>query len=221
MEHFGYLFMDDDIKFVQEGYSLVAKAYRDQKDGSYSQLPLFLEWLNHPNNQGQILELGCASGYPIAKTILETPRNYLGIDLSKEQITLAQKEFPQWKDKFQVGEMVEYCRNSPAKTYTGIISLFSIRHVPRIYHVELFTQMYRLLAQEGLVLLDCPLYCDEGCDTWFEEMPMYWSSFSQEWVLLTFKELGFTLIKSFEDVKIFNGKEERTLFLLYQKQKKL
>lgn len=213
--------MDDDIKFVQKGYSLVARAYRDQKDGSYSQLPLFLEWLNHPNNQGQILELGCASGYPIAKTILEKQRNYLGIDLSAEQIALAQKEFPQWKDKFQVGEMLEFCRNSPANTYSGIISLFSIRHVPRIYHVELFTQMYRLINQEGLILLDFPLYCDEGRDTWFEGLPMYWSSFSQEWMLLTFKELGFTLIKSFEDVKIFNGKEERTLFLIYQKQKKL
>ncbi|MHA1520761.1 MAG: class I SAM-dependent methyltransferase [Promethearchaeota archaeon] len=211
--------MDEDIEYVKKGYSLVAKAYRDQKDGEYSKLPIFLEWLNHPNNQGQILELGCASGFPIAKNILEKQRNYTGIDLSLDQINLAHREFPDWRANFHKAEMLEFCRNSPPNMYSGIISMFTIRHLPRIYHVELFTQIYRLLTEDGLLLLDFPLYSDEGRDTWFDDSPMYWSSFSQEWMRLTFKELGFTLMKEFEDIKMFNDKEERTLFLLYQKSK--
>lgn len=209
--------MDKDIKFVKKGYSLMARSYRDQKDESQSELPIFLEWLNHPNNQGPILELGCASGYPIAKTILENQRNYTGIDLSLDQISLARKEFPPWKDKFHHVEMLEYCRKSPSNMYSGIVSMFTIRHLPRIYHVELFTHIYRLLTEDGLVLLDFSLYSDERRDTWFGDLPMYWSSFSPEWMYLTFKELGFTLIKSFEESKMFNEKEERTLYLLYQK----
>ena len=209
--------MDKDIKYVKDGYALVAKSYRDQKDMDQSELPIFLDWLNHPQNQGQILELGCASGFPIAKAILESQRVYSGIDLSPEQISLAQQEFPQWKKCFQIAEMLDFCRNSPSNIYTGIISLFSIRHLPRIYHVELVTHLYRLLTKGGLLMLDFPIYSDEGRDTWFEDLPMYWSSFSQEWMRLTFKELGFTLLKSYDDVKVFNGKDERTTYLLYQK----
>ncbi len=210
---------DKDIEYVKKGYSLVAKAYRDQKDGEYSKLPIFLEWLNHQNNQGQILELGCASGFPIAKTILEKQRNYTGIDLSLDQIILAQKEFPNWKANFHQAEMLEFCRKSPPNLYSGIVSMFTIRHLPRIYHVELFTQIYRLLTEDGLLLLDFSPNSDEGRDTWFADLPMYWSSFSQEWMRLTFRELGFTLLKEFEDIKMFNGKEERTIYLLYQKSK--
>ncbi|MHA2002001.1 MAG: class I SAM-dependent methyltransferase [Promethearchaeota archaeon] len=209
--------MDKDIEFVKDGYSLVAKTYRDQKDESQSKLPIFLEWLDHSSNQGSILELGCASGYPIAKTILENHRTYTGIDLSGDQIQLAQKEFPVWKEHFQVAEMLAYCKKSPANQYSGIVSMFTIRHLPRIYHVELFTHIYRILTTDGLFLLDFPLYSDEGRDTWFGELPMYWSSFSQKWMYLTLTELGFTLLKSFEDVQMFNDKEERTLYLLYQK----
>ncbi|WP_457918537.1 class I SAM-dependent DNA methyltransferase [Candidatus Lokiarchaeum ossiferum] len=209
--------MDKDIKYVEEGYALVAKSYRDQKDMSQSELPIFIEWLNHPKNQGRILELGCASGYPIAKVILESQREYFGIDLSPEQISLAHHEFPQWKSFFQVAEMVDFCRKSTSNSYSGIISMFSIRHLPRIYHVELFTHIYRILTNDGVLLLDFPLYSDEGRDTWFEDSPMYWSSFSQEWMRLTLKELGFTFLKSYVDEKMFNGKKEKTTFLLYQK----
>ncbi|MHA2000711.1 MAG: methyltransferase domain-containing protein [Promethearchaeota archaeon] len=209
--------MDKDIDFVNKSYALAAKTYRDQKDQSQSEIPIFLEWLNHPDNQGPILELGCASGFPIGKAILDAQHDYLGVDLSSEQIKLAHQEFPKWKDHFQTGEMLKYCRKSPSNFYSGIISMFSIRHLPRIYHIELFTNIFRMLKTNGLLLLDFPIYSDEGRDTWFGDLPMYWSSFSQEWMRLTFKELGFALLKSYEDVKIFNGKEERTLFLLYQK----
>ena len=95
--------------------------------------------------------------------------------------------------------------------------MFSIRHLPRIHHVELFNEIHRILHPKGLLLVDFPRYTDDGKGTWFGDLPMYWSSFSEEWSRLTLKELGFELLETFEDVKIFNGEEEKTLFLLYQK----
>jgi cyclopropane fatty-acyl-phospholipid synthase-like methyltransferase len=212
--------MDKNIKYVQNGYDLVAKNYRKQKDSSYAQLPIFLKWLKHPQNTTKILELGCASGYPIGKAILEQKHDYLGIDLSEEQIYLAKTEFPQWSNCFQLEEMLSFCKSEPSEHYSGIISFFTIRHLPRIYHVELFTNVFRLLKSAGLFLLDFSLYSDEGRDTWFDDSPMYWSSFSQEWMFLTLKEIGFKLLDKYEETKIFNGQEERTLFLLYQKPTK-
>lgn len=209
--------MDKEIDYVRNGYAKVAKIYRDQKDGSQAEIPLFQQWLNHPQNSSKILELGCASGFPIGKAILESGKSYIGIDLSSEQINLARKEFPQWINNFVLAEMLSFCKNQPSNNYSGIISMFSIRHLPRIYHVELFTNIYRILTDGGVLLIDHTYYCDEGRDTWFDGLPMYWSSFSKDWMYLTLKELGFTHIDEFEDTKMFNGKEEKTLFLLYQK----
>ncbi len=208
--------MDKEIRYVQEGYARAARPYRDQKDAEQAEIPLFQHWLHHPQNTGKILELGCASGFPIGSTILTEGREYLGIDLSPEQITLAHTAYPHWRDHFRVAEMLQFCRDQPSHSYSGVVSLFSIRHLPRIYHVELYTEILRILTDTGLFLVDLPGYSDEGRDTWFTELPMYWSTFSAEWTKLTLTELGFRLVDSFEYVKEFNGQEERTLFHLYQ-----
>ena len=207
---------DKDIEFVKQNYRHVAEIYRNQKDATQSHIPLFQTWLSQVT---EILELGCASGFPIGKAILESGKNYTGIDLSPDQIKLAQTEFPQWADHFIVSEMLEYVKSCHDTTFDGIVRMFSIRHLPRIYHVELYSNIYRVLSDGGLFLVDHPKYSDEGRDTWFNDKPMYWSGFSDTWQKLTLMELGFTLLDEFEDVKIFNDEEERTLFALYRKKK--
>ncbi len=189
----------------------------ENKDATQSEIPLFLHWLDHPNNSKHILELGCATGFPIAETILSIGRDYTGIDLSSEHIEMATKTFPQWKDHFKEAEMLDFCKNSDSESFSGIISMFSIRHLPRIHHVELFNEILRILEPRGLLLVDFPQYSEDGRGTWFANLPMYWSSFSEEWSRLTLKELGFELLETYEDVKIFNGEEEKTLLLLYRK----
>ena len=173
--------------------------------------------MTHPKNSSKIHEFGCASGFPIEKAILKSEKSYLGIDLSLDQINLARKEFPQWKEYFLCTEMLSFCKKEPSNNYSGIISMFLIRHLPRIYHVELFTNIYRILTDLGVLLIDFSPNSDEGRDTWFKDLPMYWSSFSKDWMYLSLKELGFTLIDEYEDIKMFNKKEEKTLFLLYRK----
>ncbi|MHA2246072.1 MAG: class I SAM-dependent methyltransferase [Candidatus Hodarchaeales archaeon] len=210
--------MDEkNIEFVKSGYSKAAIPYRQNKDPTQSQIPLFLQWLEHPDNSGSILELGCATGYPIAEKILSIGREYMGIDLSPEHIQMAIEAYPSWKNNFKEAEMLEFCRKADSDSLTGIVSMFSIRHLPRIHHVELFNEILRILKSRGLLLVDFPRYQYDGRDTWFDNLPMYWSSFSEEWSRITLKELGFELLDTFEDTKIFNGEEEKTLFLLYQK----
>lgn len=209
--------MDKDIEYVEKGYKLVAQKYRDQKESDQAEVQIFQKWLHHPVNTGKIMELGCGSGYPIGNAILSSNHQYIGIDLSGEQINLAKKEFPHWKESFLKAEMVSFCKNSPSNHYTGIISLFSIRHLPRIYHVELFSHIHRILIDNGIFLVDIPHNSGDQRSTWFDGNPMYWSSFSYEWTVLTLKEIGFKLLDSFEYIKWFHGVEEHTPFHLYQK----
>ncbi|MHA2249624.1 MAG: class I SAM-dependent methyltransferase [Candidatus Kariarchaeaceae archaeon] len=208
----------DEIKLVRKGYEKAAKPYRQGKDNSQHEIPIFQEWLNKPANT-KILELGCASGFPIGKAIIESGKDYIGIDLSETQIQLARSEFPKWKEHFQVAEMLDFCQNAPSSTYTGIVSMFSIRHLPRIHHAELFTELYRILQPKGLLLIDCTRNIDRGStEEWLGGSQMYWSGFSKDWTMMTLAEIGLKFVNSYEDKKMFHGELETTLFLLYKKE---
>ncbi|MHA2503573.1 MAG: class I SAM-dependent methyltransferase [Candidatus Kariarchaeaceae archaeon] len=203
-----------DIDFVRENYGPVARGYMDQKDPAQASIPIFKNWLSKVSS---VLELGCASGFPIAEAILTQGLVYTGIDLNPQQIRLAKERYPQWQDHFREFEMVEYLRAQADRSVDGIVSMFSIRHLPRIYHVELFSEIFRVLTPGGYLLVDHPTYSEDGRGTWFEANPMYWSSFSKDWQQLTLKELGYLFIEEYTDVKVFQGKEEETLFCIYRK----
>lgn len=209
--------MDANIKFVEDGYALAARRYRAEKDRYQATLPLFQEFLQRVDQQTGILELGCGGGYPIGEAILSQHRLYTGIDVSQHQIDMAKQEFQQWPLAFHKAEMLEFCRNAPAQKYGGILSFFSIRHLPRKYHVELFMHLYRILTPAGILLIDSPTLGNEGRGTWFDGLPMYWSSFSPEWVILTLTEIGFSLIRAEKDVQIFNAQPEETRYFLFAK----
>ena len=206
-----------NINIVKEGYKKAARSYRDQKNRTQCELPIFQQFL-HFSTLKRVLELGCATGFPIAKTILEYGIDYVGIDLSEVQINLARQEFSQWSEKFQIAEMLEFCRECPSSSFDGVISMFTIRHLPRIYHAELYTEIYRILQPNGYMLIDCAFEPDESFDdSWLGETKMFWSTFSKSWTMQTLKELNFQLLNSYEHNEYFNGALEKTLFLLYQK----
>jgi len=209
--------MDKNIEIVRKGYEKAARPYYDMKDKTQHLIPIFQKWLSNKENTN-ILELGCASGYPVGQAILNTGKKYTGIDLSDVQIALAHELYPLWERHFRVAEMVEFCRQSPDEVYTGIVSMFSIRHLPRMYHGELYCHLYRMLKPGGKLLIDAANNPgDAQIDKWLGGSKMYWSGFSSDWTRMTLCEIGFTYVVEESDEKIFGGELERTLFLCYEK----
>ncbi|MCE7737042.1 MAG: class I SAM-dependent methyltransferase [Candidatus Heimdallarchaeota archaeon] len=208
-----------NIEIVKKGYEGAAEAYREGKDPKQHETPIFQKFLTKTGDS-PILELGCATGFPIGKALLEAGKNYTGIDISKKQIQMAHKEFPQWKYQFILAEMLEYVKNCSTNHFTGIVSIFSIRHLPRIHHAELYNELHRILKSRGLLLIDCTIEPHDGSsDDWVDlgAEQMYWSGFSKEWTMQTLKDLDFKLLSTYEDTKLFFEEEETTLFLLYEK----
>lgn len=208
-----------NIEIVEKGYKKVAKWYREQKTPDQNKISLFLNFLKNETNN-EILELGCGSGYPIGEEIIKFGKKmYTGIDLSKEQIELAKSQYPEASEHFIQAEMLDYCEKASSDHYSGIISLFSIRHLPRVMHAMLYSEIYRILKPEGLLLIDCTEKPHDGTDLWSNNNEvMYWSGFSKEWTMQTLTDLGFDLMESLIDEKEFNGRIERTLYFLYQKK---
>lgn len=209
----------ENIEIVRKGYETAAKTYRAGKDPTQQELLIFKNFLQKTKG-ATVLELGCATGFPIGKALIEAGVNYTGIDLSEAQIKMAHAEFPQWKHNFLQAEMLNYLKNSPSNKFDGILSMFSIRHLPRIYHAELYTEIYRTIKPGGLLLIDCTIDPHDGSsDDWVDMGAdlMYWSGFSKKWTLQTLEDLRFSLLTEYEDTKMFFDTEETTLFLLYKK----
>ncbi len=89
-----HLDFSDIAQIVRNGYQSAALEYRGQKDQSILSLPIFNQWLSLiPVDGGTVIELGSGSGYPLAHHFASickaTNIKYLGVDISEEQIRLA------------------------------------------------------------------------------------------------------------------------------------
>jgi len=205
-----------------------------KKDESLAHLPILQQWISlviqskgriglrnsSSNKNDVVIELGCGSGYPlagyIAKSLENTPIRYHGIDFSEAQIELAKQEYPDMADSFEVSEMLSYCTKLESQSLCGIICLFSLFHLPRLKHVELFYQIKRCLKKGAPVLFTLAAEGFEGVSEEWLGSKMYWSSFSPSWYELTLNELGFELLTKFKEEKTFLGERESTWYMLFR-----
>lgn len=171
-----------------------------------------------------VLELGCGCGEPVAGYICArlhgTSTSYLGIDLCETQVQLAKKQYPSYAEQFRVGEMLEFTRCQKDNSFCGVLSLFTVFHLPRATHIELFMNIKRIMKSGAPLLISVPEEAGEGTsNNWLGGSTMYWSHFSVEWYELTLKQLGFELIIKYKDVREFLGEEEVMYYLLFKVKK--
>lgn len=118
--------------------------------------------------------------------------------------------------------MLEWLRQQKDDSLIGLIALYSIFHLPRSRHIELFIQIYRVLKCGGTILFTVPPAAADGFQqNWLGAKQMYWSTFSVSWYELTLNELGFELISKHKDIQDFLGERETTWYLLYKKPEKI
>jgi len=210
------------IDLVRTGYKTAVMPYHEQKDTSILFLHIYHHWLSLIPD-GRVAELGCGSGYPLAHHIASvwkgTAKQYIGVDLSEEQIDIAKRSLLNESEtvSFTVREMMDWCKKEKDKSLSGIISLFSIFHVPRSQQVELFTQIERILHDSAPILFTVPEKAVEGFeDRWLGVSKMYWSSFSHSWYEITLEDLGFEFVSKSKEVKGW----ETTYYLLFRKRPK-
>jgi len=167
---------------------------------------------------GNVLELGFGNGKPIAEDLLESGFEYIGIDISERQLELAGANLPKCRKSFIRAEMLDYCKNEEPDSVGGTIAMFSIFHLPREKHVELFSEIQRILKHGAPLLFTCHPSNWEGVENdWMEAPEMFWSNFSNRWYKLTLTELGYTFISAYRKITVFNNMEEIQYFLLFVK----
>ena len=138
----------------------------------------------------KILDVGCGSGIPIGRHLAGT-FSLTGIDISPNMIDLAKKNVP--TGRFVSADVM--AMEFPSGTFDAIVSFYTIFHIPRQEHLDVFRRFARWLRPGGLLLItvarkdDGPGYTEDD----FLGGAMYWSNFGPSTYKRFLTETGFRL----------------------------
>jgi SAM-dependent methyltransferase len=146
-----------ESEIVANGYDHIADAYLEWTSRS----PVRERWLNELSRilpqRGDVLDLGCGAGIPVARRLTETGFSVLGIDGSARQIALARANAP--RAEFRRADMVSVAL--PGASFAAVTAFYAITHVPRSEHAALLKRIAGWLEPGGILLAslghrDCP-----------------------------------------------------------------
>ena len=204
-------------ELVRKGYNKVAETLQEifglEKEG-HDKLNLLADFMSKIPLGGQVLDAGCGNG--AYSRYLSDKFKVIGVDISEKQIELARQNAP--KAQFICKDMTEI--TFPDEFFDGILSYYSIIHVPRDEHFDLIISFYRMLKVKGVVLLTFDLFDDPESynpDFFNKRVMMYWSGFEKKVNLSMLKKIGFKIIwsKSIKESPKFGDASH--LFVLAQK----
>lgn len=181
--------MKNHRSLVKVGYNKCANAYANNRDLFTNQK--YLEDLEkHLPKNSSVLDIGCGSGIPIDQFLLEKGFKVTGIDISDEQIKLAQQNIP--NGHYYVRDMTEI--DFPANSFDAIVSFYAIFHIPREEHLPLLKKLYQVLKPNGYLLISMGADEWEGIENDFHGAEMFWSHFGKDKNIELAKQAGFEII---------------------------
>ena len=120
--------MEDPKKIVEEGYDRIARRYLEtfDADPSTTRMWFLAEVLRRVPEGADVLELGCGSGIPVAKALVEGGRRYTGVDISSAQLALAREHVP--AGTFAKSDFTSM--EQPDGSLDAVVSFYAFNHVP-------------------------------------------------------------------------------------------
>jgi SAM-dependent methyltransferase len=168
---------DPRTAIVRDGYDAMAETYRawggevvGDPRGQF--LAALIERLCEG---GRVLDLGCGAGVPSTQVLAER-FGVVGVDASAAQIRLATANVP--RASFGRADMLEV--SFQRESFDAVTAFYSISHIPREQHGELFGRIAAWLKPGGSLLAvlgsgDLPDWSGE----WLG-VPMFFSSHGAE-----------------------------------------
>lgn len=195
-------------KIVEHGYDKVFMEYHKQRH-TWKNARELNEYSSRLLTGSRVLDVGCGSGV-VAEYLSERGLAVTGIDSSRKMLELARKTAP--KAVFHRMDMKRI--RFPPRSFDGIVSLYSIIHVPKEHHSSILKSFHRLLAPRGLLLISVGLGEYTGTEDNWLGGKMYWSHFGKETNLELIRRAGFNTIWS----RPVGKGNDRHLFVLAEKR---
>jgi len=160
---------------------------------------------------GKVLDIGCGTGYPIAKYLSEKGFSVTGIDISENMIGEALRlEFP--NTEFILCDFFDY---QPMEKFDGVIAFDSFFHFPKQKQAEIYPRVSKWMNNGAYFLFTHGKSENELIDSIYGEV-FYYSSLNIDDVHKLLSESGFAIEISIEDFwEVTSG--ERDLLVLAKK----
>jgi ubiquinone/menaquinone biosynthesis C-methylase UbiE len=185
---------------VRAGSDLIAQEYFDRMGGSRSRGEVLAQADRHiaavrervPRG-GKVIDLGCGAGVPFTRALAED-FDVTGVDFSARQLELAREHVPH--AHFVQADMTEV--EFPAASVDAVTAFFSIFHVRRELHSNLFSNIARWLRPGGIFLatLGTKDRAEDWEDGWLGAPRMFWSYFTPEDALRHISTAGLEVEKA-------------------------
>ncbi len=159
---------------VQRGYDRCADAYHEARSNEAGPELDFLA--KRIEDGATVLDVGCGAGVPYTRALAQR-FTVTGVDSSGEMIKRARANVP--NGRFIHGDVmsVEFSPSS----FNGAIAFYSIFHLPREEHPELFRRIYDWLQPGGYFLCTLTRFSEEAhTEDDFFGVTMYWSNYGLE-----------------------------------------
>ncbi|WP_396610918.1 class I SAM-dependent methyltransferase [Haloferax sp. S1W] len=145
---------------VRRAYDDLAPVYAEQRTGDGEGMAILTEFLDSLPESPRVLDAGCGQGTPVL-TRLASEADPVGLDFSREQVTLAAENVPD--APLAQGDMTALPFGTDA--FDAVVAYWSLIHVPMDDHQTVIDEFARVLRSGGRVLV-----C-EGTNEWAGENP--------------------------------------------------
>lgn len=179
---------------LQQIYDEFADHYEQQR-GLYDMTEVFESFYGQLNvEKGRLLDLGCGAGESFAQFFIDRGWTVIGVDFSKRMLELAAKYVPKMETIQADMREVEF----EAGQFDAITAIYSLFHIPRKDHVDLFNKFYRWLCPQGKALFTYATKEYTGSEEFdgykeFMEQALYCSHTTPAKLYAILEEIGFQI----------------------------
>lgn len=181
---------------VREGYEEgdYDSDYREDREVRDKEREL-LQRLFTEVSGSSVLDLGCGTGLPFDRYLVENSFDVKGLDISQKHVEMAQENVPD--GEFFQGDFFE--KEFDENSFDAVVSFYVIFHIPREEHERLFRKIREWVKEDGEVLITLG---SEEMDEHRGEIggeEMLWSSYSPEKNLEILKKSGFKILETYTE----------------------
>ena len=199
---------DERKRVVEAGYDALAPRFLSWSAAIEGDPrgPFLAELVSRLDEEDRVLDLGCGGGLPSTKQLAER-FEVVGVDISQEQLRRARENVPE--ATFAQSDIAEL--DFSEASFDAVTAFYSISHVPREQHADLFERIARWLKPSGYFLASLGA---RGSEDWTGEwlgVEMFFSSYDEATNRLLVQEAGLELV--LDDVVTMREREGEATFL--------
>ncbi len=211
-KEFTYLILSNQeaMKLNKDAYNKIARQWAESRDNSFLS-QLVIDFAGCVKYKGKILDIGCGTGYPIARYLSDKGFEITGIDITENLLAKA-KALNLPNASFYLIDFFEFI---PETKFDGVIAFDSFFHFPKEKQAEIYSRVGSWMVPEAYLLFTHGATEGETMGEMFGE-EFYYSCLNTPDVHRLLENSGLEVVQSIEN---YTEKDmDRDLVILARKK---